>query len=146
MLTDNQGNKLVDYTRARINVTDGDDVVDGGTGDDKLFGGGGKDSIDGGDGNDLIIGDGGILREVLSISAHNDVSTHALTENAVLEFLIDGESFLVTLPAGDYADIAGLVAGIDGQLAANDIADPLLVESTVHRFDVRSRPLRSIRL
>lgn len=123
VLRDNLGNKLVDYTRARINVTDGDDIITGGAGDDRIFGGGGEDNIDGGEGNDLIIGDGGILRDVLSISAHDDVTDHVLTDSAVLEFLIDSDSFTITLPAGDYADIAGLVAGINDQLAANAIAD-----------------------
>ena len=118
----------VDYTRARIRVTDGDDVIDGGANDDMIFGGGGKDDIQGGDGNDLIIGDGAILREKLTIVASKDVAGYELSDDAALEIMIDGESFRVTLLAADTTGNGGideLIKDINDQLASDDLADRL---------------------
>ena len=103
-------------------MTDGDDVIDGGANDDMIFGGGGKDDIQGGAGDDLIIGDGAILREVLSITASKDVASYALTDDAALEIQIDGESFLVTLLAAD-TTANDLVTDINNLLTSEGVAD-----------------------
>lgn len=117
----------VDYTRARVKVTDGDDVIRGGEGDDKIFGGGGKDDIQGDADNDLIIGDGAILREVLNIVARDKVvASHQLSADALLEFSIDGENFRVNLLAAatkGNTRIEDLVQDINDQLAIDGIAD-----------------------
>ena len=46
-------------TSILINVTEGNDVVTGGTGNDSIFGGNGDDTLNGGDGNDVLFGDAG---------------------------------------------------------------------------------------
>lgn len=138
---DETGAQVLDYTRSRVKLTDGDDVIDGGAGDDKIFGGGGEDDIDGGADGDLIIGDGAILREVLRITARNEVADFELAEDAALELVIDGESFLVTLLAADTSGnttIEELVGDINDQLAEDGVADRVTAGHDGDRLQFRA--------
>ncbi|NOQ51065.1 MAG: hypothetical protein GQ578_02440, partial [Desulfuromonadaceae bacterium] len=132
VLTDTQGNKLVDYTRSRVKVTDGDDLIDGGAGADQIFGGGGEDDLRGSTGNDLLIGDGGILRSQLTITAKNEVApeNYQLDDDAVLEFMLDGENLLFTLLAADTVGnttLEALIADINNQLAITEGIDGRII-------------------
>lgn len=141
VLVDGLGNPLIDYTRSRVKITDGEDVIDGGAGGDRIFGGGGEDEIQGGADGDLIIGDGAILREVLRITARNDVTDFELAEDATLEIIIDGESFLVTVLAADTGGnttIDELVGNINDQLAEDGIADRVTAGNDGERLQFRA--------
>lgn len=99
-----------DFSTTSSSLTDGNDVIDGGTGEDTIYGQGGDDLIDGGADNDTIYGDG----------------TAALTPDS--ELLTNGgfdsnlDNWTIINPSGGQAPVHTTQAGGSIRLNSSDEA------------------------
>lgn len=99
-----------DFSTTSSSLTDGNDVIDGGTGEDTIYGQGGDDLIDGGADNDTIYGDG----------------TAALTPDS--ELLTNGgfdsnlDNWTIINPSGGQAPVYTTQAGGSIRLNSSDEA------------------------
>jgi len=90
---------------------EGDDVLNGGKGDDRLSGGAGNDNLVGGEGNDLLVGGAG--DDTLTGNGGRDTFDYDSLGDAR-----DSITDFNTSASGDFLDVADVLAGFGGTVAA----------------------------